>query len=403
MLLRTIRPLLAALITALAVVGVVAPASAATGDGTVTGRIVDSAGAGVPSITLMLATGGSSAPEHPYRAFTVETDASGAFAFTGIRPGAYVFLEDEPGWVPADAWRSVIVRSGASVRLGSRTVLRAATVRGRLVSAADGSPVVDQQVFAGGPSERTDADGAFALTVRPGAVTVRTSSRFWFPTTRTTEVAEGAGADLGTVALDPAGLVEAGFAGRSGRWISATDVAAVVDGCRVTSGRPSACAGVEVYATAGSLQLRPGAHTVRYEVRSPVTGAVRRVTRSVEVQAGVRVGIGQVVFPVVDPARRAAVQRTTYRRGHAVVLRVFEGAWLDGAQPRLRVTIRVSGHVVKPTSTRWTTRANGDRVLVATLPKRLSTRASLKARVVVHGDAVHAGQTSPATRLVRTR
>lgn len=400
MTLRRIRPLLVGLLTVLAVVGAAVPASAATGTGAVTGRVIDSAGAGVPGFAITIATADSQAADR--HLYSARTDASGVFAFSGVVADHYFLFDDEPTWFPADAgWGTVTVTTGTTTATPTATVLKAATVRGRLVSSADGQPIAGQAVSASGPSATTEATGAFAVVVKPGTVAIRAGQRFWFDAVRTTIVAEGAVSDLGTIALDPAGLVSTGILGRSGRAIGNAYQSAVVDGCRVTNIRPSTCPGVVTYATIGTLQLRPGNHTIRYEVRSPVTAAVRSVVRTVDVQAGQETALPQVVIPIVDPSRRAVVEAGTYRRGHPVVIRVRGGAYVDGAKPRLGVSIRVSGHVVRPTAVRWRTRAGGIDVLVATLPARLSKRATLKARVIVHGKGVYAGQTSAATRLVR--
>ena len=401
MLLRTIRPLLVIVLAVLAAIGIAAPASAATGGGSLTGRVIDSAGTPVPGFAVRLTTADSeTADRHTYSA---KTDASGAFSFTDVVADRYLLLDDEPAWVEADpSWATVTVPAGGAVTAPTAVVLRAATVRGRLVSSVDGSPIPGEAVSASGPSATTGADGTFSITVRPGAVTVRSGDRFWFDAAHSTYVAEGGVSDLGTIALDPAGLVTTSFLGRSGRAIGNAYQSAVVDGCRVTNQQASACPGVDLHATVSSLQLRPGRHTIRYEVRSPVTSAVRRITRAVDVQAGTETALPRVVVPVVDPARRAVVEKATYRRGHAVVIRVTEGSYLDGARPRLPVTIRVSGRVVKPVSAEWRTRANGVPVLVATLPARLSAHASLKARVIVHGSTVYSGQTSAVTTLTRT-
>lgn len=397
--LRRVRPLLVVVLAVLATIGVAAPASAATGTGSVTGRVVDSSGTPVPGFAVRLTTVAEEGPNHHS---TVTTDASGDFVFTDVVPDRYALFDEEDAWFESsDDWRDLVVAAGATVHEPTMTVLRAATVTGTVVSSVDRSPIAGQTVSAGGPSATTAADGSFSIAFEPGTVEVRTGQRFWFDTVRTLTLPEGATADLGEIALDPAGIVQTGFFSRSGRAIDPSTLSAVVDGCRVTNLQISTCPGVDLYATVGSLQLRPGLHTVRYEVRSSVTGTVRHVTRTVDVTAGQETPQPRVVFPVLDPRTRAVVEAGTYRRGHQVVVRVREGSFVDGSAPRLPVTIRVSGHVVKPTSLRWRTRTSGSRVLVATLPARWSTHASLKVRVVVHGTAGCAGQTSAVTKLVR--
>jgi hypothetical protein len=393
------------LFTALATIGFAAPASAATASaptatGSVTGHIVDSAGAPVPNFSVILATGETTDTYHAYRA---TTDASGAFTVTDVLPASYQLLDEEPDWFEAgNGWASVRVPAGAAVTVPAETAIRAATVSGKVVSSVDGSPLPGQVGFGNGPSATTDTKGMFTIAVRPGIVTIHTAGqRFWSTAERTVDLAEGATTDLGVIALDPLGLATTTFTSRSHRAIEHRYESAVVDGRRVSNAHPSTCPDIEVCSTVDSLRLEPGRHTIRYEVRSPVTAAVRHVTRSVEVAAGQETAVPTFVVPILDPATRAVVERATYTRGRAVVIRVVESTYVDGEQPRLPVTIRVSGHVVKPTSTRWTTRHDGVHVLVATLPSSLSKHATLEARVIVHGTSAYTGQTSAATRLTR--
>lgn len=401
MLLRRIRPLLVILFAVLAAIGVAAPASAATPSGTVTGRIVDSSAAAIPAFGVKLATEG---PDGGYRSYTATTDASGTFTFSDVAPAHYVLLNDEAAWRDADPnWgASVDVSAGATVTVPTEVMLRAATVHGRLISSADGSPLAGKNVYAAGPSATTDVNGNFTIVLKPGTVTVSNGvDEFWFTAKRTTFVAEGAGHDFGTIALDPAGIVTTSIVSKSGRAIGTQYRSAVVDGCSGADLEKSACPGAELYATATSLQLKPGQHSIRYEVRNPVTAAVRQVTRTVQVTAGQVTALPKFIVPVVDPATRAAVEPATYKRGHAIVIEIREGAYIDGSKPHLSTTIRVSGHVIRPTSLAWKARANGTDVLVATLPKSLSAHKSLKARVIVHGTSVYAGQTSAAITLKR--
>jgi len=412
MVLRRIVLALAAVLAIVAGTVAAVPASAATGAGSVAGHVMTSDGAPAVGVAIVLGTGHSDEPNHTYR---VTTDASGDYDVSGVAPDAYaVVLPSDSPWV-VDDHPSVSVPPGTAVTAPTLTVRRPAIVRGTAVSAIDGSPIAGLPVGSssasldgsgssgGGAFTRTAADGSFALVGRPGTVRVYTGSSDWFSAQRTLTAGEGAEADTGTIALDPAGLVATGIYGRSGHPIENDWQSAVVDGCRVRNGYTATpCPAAVAYATVQSLQLAPGRHSIRYEVRNPVSSVVRHVSREVDVVQGRTTALGALVVRA-DPAQVAKVHASRYRRGHRVSVVVDAAAYVDGARPHLRTTFRVSGHAVAPVSVVWRKGVTGKTVLVATLPKRWSARRSLTVRAVVHGTHAYAGFTTRSQKLVRAR
>lgn len=404
MLVRGFKPIVVGLIAVGTVVGASAPAHAEVPTGGVTGHIVDSSGHGVANFAVKLVTGSPDPDDdNPYHAYSATTDSSGTFTVAQVAPAQYSLLDEESGWFEANhGWASVKVSAGVTAT-PTAVAIKAATVSGTVVSSSDGTPIAGQTVSADGPTATTDTTGKFTIEVFPGRVTLSAKSRFWIDAGHTAAFAEGSTSNIGTIALDPAGIITTALVSKSGRPIGSAYQSAVVDGCRVDNVHPSTCAGVDTWAEVGSLQLSAGQHTVRYEVRSPSTSIVRHVTRSVTVSAGVETSIPDVVFTTVDPVKRPVVEKTTYRHGRAVVLKIVEGTYVDGAKPRLPVTIRFSRHTVSPTKTRWITTAAGTSVLIATMPTKWSTHASLNVHVTVHGNSIYAAATSAGTKVTRVQ
>ena len=122
------------------------------------------------------------------------TDATGAYAFTGLAPGSYaVRAAGEPGWTCTDCAATLALGSGEQAA-ADHGRLRPATIAGTLYEDldADGTrdagepPIAGRTVFldadgdeVAGPGEASaisDADGDYALTgVLPGTGTIRAS------------------------------------------------------------------------------------------------------------------------------------------------------------------------------------------------------------------------------------
>jgi hypothetical protein len=406
---RSIAAALAAVLAIAAGAASAAPASAEPRTGIVDGHVVTGDGAPAAGVTLVLGTGHSDEPNHTYR---VTTDAAGEYTVSGVASDLYALvLPSDSPWILA-AYRSVSVAPGASVTAPTVTVLRPATVHGSVVSAVDGSPVAgvlvgsstsrpaEPGITDGGPTTRTASDGSFTVVGRPGTVHLVAGSQDWFSAERVLTVGDGAEATADPIALEPAAIVTTVVRGRSGRAIDPEWQTAVVDGCRVRTATPSHCPRAVAWASVDALQVAPGKHTIRYEVRNPVSSIVRHVTRTVVATPSATTALAPVVVRV-DPSRLARVHRSSYRRGHRVTVTVDPGTYLDGARPHLRTTFRVNGHAVTPTSVRWRTARGAADVLVATLPERWSTRKTLTVQAVAHGTHAYAGRTSRSQKLVR--
>lgn len=393
------RLLLAAVTAALAFIGsglAAAPASAATGAGTITGHLSTAAGGPAGGVPVVAFTNPDLMPRHAYR---TTTDVAGDYRIAAAA-GTY-----EVGVPAGDTWvrrglDDVVLRSGATGATSPATVVRVVTVHGILVSATSGAPVAGATVSAIGSADAmSGSDGFFTLFVDPRAMSMGAQADGWFAVQRPLRSVAGGETDLCTVAVDPAGWVDS----RAGHRIDSERVGDVVDGCRIrrTSDEAAhACRDVEYWGASG-LKLSPGRHTVRFEVWNPVTTRTRHVSRRVVVRQGELTDAGMVRV-VADPAGRARVRATTYRAGRQIRVVLVPFFTTDRRFPHLRVTLRVNGHAVTVSSGRWRVAPNRTRTrFVATLPARWSHRADLRVQAVVHGTAQYSGQVTTTTVLRR--
>jgi protocatechuate 3,4-dioxygenase beta subunit len=248
----------------LAVSGVVVLAvSQAAADQGVTGTVVDSAGApvsGMP-VVVLADVAGEDAEEAVWEPVTsVETDASGAYSIAGVQAGFYVvYFEGLPRLAPqyydkastlADA--ELVTVSDSRVAKLHRAVLRpggrmAGTVEvegdgnaeGLEVSVffvpdgKDGDSASDGAAYEFMGSGLVGADGAFAIDGLPAgayAVSIEsTDSILGWQTDPGEEIAIGGGkeTELGTVKLNAAGQLRGSVVDDSGEPLADLDVSAV--------------------------------------------------------------------------------------------------------------------------------------------------------------------------------
>jgi hypothetical protein len=424
--LRSPRRLLVALAAIVTTAGAgvltAAPAMAGTSTGTVTGHVVTTSGSPAAGVPITLTT--TVVQEYPedqvdrshVHVYTASTDAAGDWTVPDAQQGVYTMtVAPSSVWTVMDWGRSVTVVPGAS-SAPTITAVRLATIRGTIDATEDGSPIGGAAVSGWSSSSygqptSNDAkvlsvgDGGFAVHVAPGTFHMQVDATDRFSTTRTVTVAEGEDTDLGSVGLDPSGTVTTSIVSGSGHTVYFSYENVVVDGCRITAIYTSTCprALLTNSLKATTLQLAPGAHTIRYEVRAPLTSTVRHTTRSVVVKQGETTTLAPFVVRA-DPTSLARVHPGTYRRGHAVTVRVDAAYYVDSTRPHLRTTFLVDGHAVTPTSTTWRApKKNWPKVLVATLPAKWSTRKTLSIKAVAHGTTAYVGQTSKAVTLTRTK
>lgn len=415
---RLLVTLTAIATTAAAGALVAEPAVAGPTTGTVTGHVVMTDGSPAVGVPITFETNSSQYesddpidPTHVYR-YTVVTDASGDYSLTDAQDGAYdVTIAPSAVWGADDHARRGTVTAGTTSTAPTLTAVHLSTLHGTVVSSEDGAPLGRAAVRLADPrfllntDVLTAADGTFTIRVAPGPVEVEVAASDRFAATRTPTVGEGEEVDLGPIALAPSGTAVTRVLSGSRHRIRESAQSAMVDGCLLDPGAVLSCPGAAIGPGYGVtvLQLAPGRHTVRYEVRNPFTSVVRHVTRSVVVRHGQDVTVAPVVVRV-DPAGIGRVRSGTYRRGHAVVVRVDVAGYVDDQHPHLRTTFRVNGHAVTPISTSWRAPERGaSKILIAKLPSKWSTRTSLSVTAVVHGTAAYAGQVTPATRLTRAR
>lgn len=426
MAIRSTRRLLAALAAVITAAGAgllaADPAMAGTSTGTVTGHVVTTDGSPAADVPISLTTTVvHEYPEDPVdlshvHTYSVSTDAAGDYTVPDAQQGRYtVTVAPSSVWTIQGFSGSVTVVPGVATA-PTTTAVRLATIHGTVAATEDGAQLGGAAVSAYSLSSTYQAssndgnvlsvgDGGFTIHVPPGSIHLQIDASDRFSVSRTLTVAEDGTVDLGTVDLDPSGEVVTRILGRSGHPIQDLSQSAVVDGCRIDAGLVGTCPGVRDPEGPGMtrLQFAPGTHTIRYEVRNPVSTIVRHVTRTVVVTAGRTTTLSPVVVRA-DPFSAGTVRAGTYSRGHAVVVRVAAPSYIDGTRPRLRTTFLVAGHAVSPTSVSWRkTAAGAQKVLVATLPVRWSTRATLSVRAVTHGTAAYAGVTTKAVTLTRAR
>jgi len=135
--------------------------AAAAQSGTVTGFVVDSAGAPIPDVMVFVDQG----PRF------VSTDGSGAFTLADVGVGAHVLSFRRNGFAPRSF--SLTVAAGAPSRdVGSIRLLAGsgprASLAGRVIQEIDGAPVADAAISLNGVTvARTDAQGTFTIAAAP--------------------------------------------------------------------------------------------------------------------------------------------------------------------------------------------------------------------------------------------
>ena len=148
------------------------PAAAQPGTVSLSGRVTDAAGTGIPGVTLTV-TGG------PVPVLPVTTGGSGAFAVAGLAPAVYTVTPSRAGFVHAPGSRTVTLLQGAAV-LDFIEAALSHTISGQVVDAT-GAAVAGADVAIDGAapaSTTTDAAGRFAFFQVPpgGPVSVTPSS-----------------------------------------------------------------------------------------------------------------------------------------------------------------------------------------------------------------------------------
>lgn len=406
---RTLR-LSGPAVAAALVIGLLAPtpASAATPAGSVSGRLETTAGAPAVGVSVYASGDLDRHPDHVYRA---TTDSDGRYRFDAVAGDGYdVGVTADRVWVPRIVG-SARVAAGGAAAVGTATVTRVAVVRGALVSSPDGSPIAGLRVSttvrygdslsSGAGADVTASDGSFTLYASPADFRLDSATDGWLDVRRPLTLREGEQVDLGAVPAVPSGDVAIDLQGRSGHPILDSQVAVVIDGCRLDPAYRRSCPTGDYRRGHSVLQVATGSHTVRYEVRNPVNATVRRVSKNVVVDHGATTDLG-VVRVKADPLRRVAVRPGRYAAAKRVTVEVTPAGYTDDRTPHLRTTFVVNGKRVTPTSVRYRRSADGSSVrLVATLSAAWSTRRELRVRAVVHGTSVSTGQTSAAVTLHR--
>ena len=128
--------------------------------GRVTGRVIDSkSGDPIRKALVMLR-------RDPNPSTGTQTDASGAFSFRDIEPGAYTVAVEKDGWVPARESKTVTtaVTEGNTTPPILLKLVRTATVSGRVVD-ADGDPLAGVSVqVSPEPPRKSGPPGPWAST-----------------------------------------------------------------------------------------------------------------------------------------------------------------------------------------------------------------------------------------------
>ncbi|MCE9580451.1 MAG: carboxypeptidase regulatory-like domain-containing protein [Deltaproteobacteria bacterium] len=140
----------------------------------VSGVVVDEKGAPIADADVMAMSDGN--------AMGATTDASGAFAFEGLRPGPYAITAQAEGWLASTPTRVTVERAPVT---GVKVVLRAgAMIRGRVEPAGAAAVTIEREqgaismadlasLLVTPPRADTAADGSFAIgPVDPGTVVV---------------------------------------------------------------------------------------------------------------------------------------------------------------------------------------------------------------------------------------
>jgi iron complex outermembrane receptor protein len=155
-------------VVALAALSVAASAAGAQGGApaSITGRVVDPRGAGLPGALVTLYA------REPLLRLNARTDAAGAYRFERLAPGEYLVEADARGFAPAPAQR-VRLRAGESA--SADLALEVAGLRDEIVvTASDTAQAVDEvsksltTVTLGEAEERDEYSVAEALRTVPG-------------------------------------------------------------------------------------------------------------------------------------------------------------------------------------------------------------------------------------------
>ncbi len=186
---------------------------------TVTGRVVNQSGAGIPRATIEVIpvspfaddTAGDSDEESVDPGFLSQigvasqvttADSNGAFSVAGIEAGAIRVRVDAAGYVPALS-DSVRVRRGSTVDVGTVELRPGQSVEARVVD-EDGEPVQGATVrwsapdSALGDAELSDSEGRATLDGVPAMASIRAELDEW----SSAEVTPGRPDDSGTIAVE---------------------------------------------------------------------------------------------------------------------------------------------------------------------------------------------------------
>jgi RHS repeat-associated protein len=173
------------------------------------GRVVDSSsGAGLAGATVTAtATGSAAAARAAAASFSVVTDGTGAFSLQ-VPAGAYFVTISKTGYGPRTT-APLSLGAGVTQALGDLALDGLASIHGRVVRAADSSPVAGATVTVTGTlnTTTTDAAGAFTLTQPAGAWSLTVDAPGLVSlTTAPFVVTPGASSDAGTLRLSAAAL-----------------------------------------------------------------------------------------------------------------------------------------------------------------------------------------------------
>ena len=140
----------------------------------VTGRVVDGKGQGVAGALVQVERAVLPEPQLPgtpdYPAMT-PTGPDGAFHLGPVRPGSYDLVAQQRGKPPGFA-KGLALSSGGDLTGVTIVLQDGATLRGRVTSRKDGTPLPDVQVMVsepdargrGGHQARTGPDGTYSVT-----------------------------------------------------------------------------------------------------------------------------------------------------------------------------------------------------------------------------------------------
>lgn len=262
--------------------------------GSIAGRVTDQAGAPLKGISVMPDFDDFAGQGHGERGALTGDD--GTYVASGLRPGSYIvgfsgdlgnrhLGEYYPGRPVGDGVTRVTVTAGKTTGGIDAALRSAATLRGRVLG-SDGTPLAKALVLAdaepgwGFPAQvATGADGTFSLGgVAPGPTTVRVTA----PTgsadvrqylggaesvlgARVLDVGDGAGVDVGDVALAAGRFIRGRVTDAAGRGVGSVRVSAARPGQSFLRLRDVYTASDGSYALGG---LAPGAYVVAFQPSS---------------------------------------------------------------------------------------------------------------------------------------